>query len=128
DAGVGVDSPIPNGACRGAIGVNAEQCIEFDTYRAAACAVRDGAVDAYASVARAHHGFLSGNTDWQLDVIAVPDTEKAPAFGSFVVAKDRAGLRDDVDAELNAFLGSTQHRALVGVYGFTASDVDLVLG
>ncbi|MEO0618871.1 MAG: transporter substrate-binding domain-containing protein [Pseudomonadota bacterium] len=108
-------------------GVSDDQLVQFESYRDAAEAVRAGTVDAYASVARAHAGFLATRTDWALDIVAVPQSEKPPAFGSFVFARQNTALRDAVNRELDAFLGSTRHREMVAVYGFTDTDVDLLL-
>jgi polar amino acid transport system substrate-binding protein len=55
----------------------------FETYDVAANAVSTGLVDAYASVKRAHSGYLAQNENLGLEVVAVPEQEKEPAFGCF---------------------------------------------
>lgn len=64
-------------------GVPKERILVFETYTDAARAVADGEAHAYASVGKAHRGFLERNPDIQLEVVAVAPNEKEPAFGSF---------------------------------------------
>ncbi|MDA8586541.1 transporter substrate-binding domain-containing protein [Rhodobacteraceae bacterium] len=109
-------------------GVGEDQITVFGTYIDAARAVRDGEADAYASVSRAHSGFIEQNPDWPLDAVTVPAEEKAPAFGSFAVGLDDRDLLNDVNAVLGAFLGSEAHRKMATAFGFSAADVDLVAG
>jgi len=107
-------------------GVNADRIMIFETYTEAAQAVREGIADAYASVGRAHGGFIEQNPEWGLEMILVPDSEKPPAFGSFAVGLHDAGLLKDVDAVLSQFLGTNAHRKMVTSFGFSAAEVDLV--
>ncbi|MBM1814316.1 transporter substrate-binding domain-containing protein [Pseudosulfitobacter pseudonitzschiae] len=107
-------------------GVSDQQIVVFETYTEAAKAVRDGAVDAYASVGRAHSGFIEQHADWQLDLVLVSADEKPPAFGSFAVSWNDTGLLNDVDAVLSEFLGSDAHRQMVAAFGFSNAEVDLV--
>ena len=107
-------------------GVSADRIMIFETYTEAAHAVREGVVDAYASVGRAHGGFIEQNPEWGLELILVPDSEKPPAFGSFAFSLNDADLLDDVDAILSQFLGSDAHRKMVASFGFSAAEVDMV--
>lgn len=107
-------------------GVSDQQIAVFETYTEAAKAVRNGVVDAYASVGRAHSGFIEQNTDWKLDLVLVSAEEKPPAFGSFAVSLDDTGFLNDVDAVLSKFLGSDAHRQMVAAFGFSQAEVDLV--
>ncbi|MEP0962225.1 MAG: transporter substrate-binding domain-containing protein [Roseobacter sp.] len=107
-------------------GVTAERILIFETYTEAAQAVREGRADAYASVARAHSGFIEENPDWDLELVPVPNAEKPPAFGSFAFGLNEADLLDEVDAVLSRFLGSNDHRKLVASFGFSSDEVDLV--
>ena len=61
----------------------------FATYAEAAAAVQGGAADAYASVARAHAGFIARNPGVDLELVTVPAAEKAPAFGVIRVRQIR---------------------------------------
>jgi polar amino acid transport system substrate-binding protein len=107
-------------------GVSDQQITVFETYTEAAKAVRDGAVDAYASVGRAHGGFIEQHSDWNLDMVLVSAAEKPPAFGSFAVSLEDTGLLNDIDVVLSEFLGSDVHREMVAAFGFSQAEVDLV--
>ena len=107
-------------------GVPDARITQFDTYEDAAQAVLTGAADAYASVARAHRGYLEQHRDLPLAVVDVPTTEKPPEFGAFAFAKPDIALRDAVDGILETYLGSAAHRTLVKEFGFSDADVDLV--
>ncbi|GGH54626.1 transporter substrate-binding domain-containing protein [Frigidibacter albus] len=98
----------------------------FETYSEAAEAVRDGRADGYASVARAHAGFLAQRPGLGLESVDVPHAEKPPAFGAFAVALDDRELLGRVNAVLAGFLGSVEHRDVAGRYGFSDGEVDLV--
>ncbi len=99
----------------------------FETYTEAAEAVRDGRADGYASVARAHAGFLAQTPGCGLEIVDVPPAEKPPAFGAFAVALEDRELLGRVNAVLEGFLGSAEHRAIAGRYGFSDGEVDLVM-
>jgi len=100
----------------------------FETYRDAAGAVRDGVADAYASVGRAHDGFLGWHADWRLENRPIAAAEKPPAFGSFALSLSDAALCDAVDAVLAGYLGSDAHRRMAARYGFSDAEIDLVVG
>lgn len=107
-------------------GIDIDRIKVFETYIKAASAVRDGAVDAYASVGRAHSGFISQNPDWRLDLVTVPQAEKSPAFGSFAFRLDDTNILNKVDAVLSDFLGTKAHRRMAASFGFSDREVDLV--
>lgn len=109
------------------VGVRPEQIAVFETYADAAQAVLEGRVTAYASVARAHSGYLQQNANVELAPVVVPATEKAPAFGCFGFSRKDANLRDKVDQVLQRFLGSPAHRNLMRGFGFSDQDVDRIL-
>jgi polar amino acid transport system substrate-binding protein len=122
----------------GVLGVIVEQGIDgapgvidrirlFETQDEAAEAVANGHVDAYASVAAAHRGYLVNRPDAPLAVVDVPIEEAPTACGAFAFGKDSQGLRDAIDEALGSYLGSPEHRALMSRYGFTAAEVDRVL-
>lgn len=99
----------------------------FETYADAARAVAEGRADAYASVARAHGGFIDQHPDMRLEVVVIPSAEKEPAFGSFAFSKsDNAFLRA-IDEALLVFLGSNEHRAMMKKFGFSDAEIDLIL-
>lgn len=109
------------------LGVPAERIRLFATQDEAAGAVANGLVDAYASVAAAHRGYLAGQPDSELAVVDVPIEEQPPALGAFAFAKESGDLRNAIDETLASFLGSREHRALMSRYGFTAAEVDRVV-
>lgn len=106
----------------------AEERIEvFETYTEAATAVREGRVDAYASVGRAHGGFVEQHRDWALELVVVPNAEKPAAFGSFGFNLCDTALCSEVDEILETFLGTDAHREMVTSFGFSSEEVDLVV-
>lgn len=107
-------------------GVSADRIMNFETYTEAAQAVRAGIAEAYASVGRAHGGFIEQNPEWGLELILVPDSEKPPSFGSFAFGLNDTDLLNEVDAVLSQFLGTDTHRNLVASFGFSAAEVDKV--
>lgn len=109
-------------------GVPNQRLKVFDTYLEAATAVRNGAADAYASVSRAHDGYIEQHPDWEVEIVKVPSCEKPPAFGCFAFALTDTGLRDQVDWVLEAFLGSDTHRRIASFYGFSNAEVDMLCG
>ncbi len=109
-----------------ACGVPESRIVVFDTYTQAARAVRDGIADAYASVGRAHVGFINQNPDWAVEMVLVDPDEKPPAFGSFAFSLGDTALLRDVDAVLGDFLGTDTHRQMVAEFGFSDAEVDLV--
>jgi polar amino acid transport system substrate-binding protein len=109
------------------LGVPADRIRLFRTQDEAAGAVASGQIDAYASVAAAHRGYLVNRPDGSLAVVDVPVEEQPPAYGAFAFAKESRGLRDAIDGALASYLGSPEHRALMARYGFTAGEVDRVL-
>lgn len=108
-------------------GVPETRIVVFETYADAAAAVRDGIVAAYASVERAHSGFVALDPDPALDVVTVPSDEKSPAYGCFGFSPGNSDLRQSVDAVLDGFLGSVDHCKMMARYGFSASEVDILV-
>ena len=109
------------------LGVMPDQFRVFETYVDAVQAVQDGTVSAFASVARAHQGFLQENAALGLTVVDVPHKERAPAFGCFAFARTATDLRGRVDLTLNTFIGGSKHRRLMKAFGFANADVDRIL-
>ena len=107
--------------------IPADRIVIFETYAEAARAVEIGAVDAYASVARAHSGFLAQHPDLEAALVAVPTHEKQPAFGSFAFAKHDTVFRLSVDKVLDAYIGSFAHRAMMAKFGFDDGEIDLLM-
>jgi polar amino acid transport system substrate-binding protein len=99
----------------------------YETYEAAAEAVLNGSADAYASVARAHSAHLAKRGFVELNVVAASSDETPPAFGAFAFNHSDAKLQTLVNGFLDTFLGGAAHKALMAQYGFTASEIDLIL-
>ena len=108
-------------------GVPDNRITVHETYKDAATAVREGRAGAYASVGRAHSGFIDRNPNWALDVVTVPASEKKPAFGSFAFAKSDTDFRRQVDGVLESYIGSSAHRAMMAEYGFSVAEIDLLV-
>jgi|SRR5271166_1192404 len=100
-------------------GVGQDQIRLFETYAEAASAVAAGTVDAYASVAMAHRGYLSLNPSLPLTVVEIPHSEKIGESGAFAFSKSKLELGRAVDKVLATYLGSADHRALIARFGFT---------
>ena len=100
------------------LGMREDRIEVFGAYAEAAGAVAAGAIDAFASVATAHRGYLAQNAALPLTVVEVPSREKAAEQGAFAFAKSQGHLRQEVDAALAGFLGSADHRALMARFGF----------
>ena len=109
------------------LGVTPGQIRVFETYADAARAVQDGTVSAFASVGRAHEGFLQTNDAAGLAVVNVPLRERAPAFGCFAFALSDNDIRNRVDQVLSTYIGSAEHRQLMIEFGFADGDVDRIL-
>ncbi|WP_299722208.1 transporter substrate-binding domain-containing protein [uncultured Tateyamaria sp.] len=109
-------------------GLPEDRIAVFETYTEAAKAVKDQAVDAYASVGMAHAGFIAQNSAWPIELVPVPPREKPPAFGSFAFCLDDTAFLRDVNAVLSHYLGTDAHRAIAASFGFSDHEVDLVAG
>ena len=108
-----------------AAGIPQERVAIYPTQEAAADGVRRGEVDAYASVAMAHRGYLAKTGESGLEVVEIDNGAQTGAFAFALVDE---GLREAVNKTLSIFLGSPEHRALMGSYGFNDTQVDIVSG
>ncbi|MEJ6403425.1 transporter substrate-binding domain-containing protein [Yoonia sp. 2307UL14-13] len=109
-----------------ALGVPPDRFLVFDTYANAAHAVQIGKAHAFASVARAHLGFLQQSDAHDFAIVEIPPDEKPAAFGCFGFAHPATKLRDRVDRALDQFIGGSQHRQLMKRFGFEEEEVDLL--
>ncbi|WP_342362625.1 transporter substrate-binding domain-containing protein [Terrarubrum flagellatum] len=110
-----------------AAGVPVASISRFATQEGAARAVRDGAADAYASVAMAHRGYLKRAADEGLAMVdiaeAAPDTRGAArAAGAFSFAKGDHEFRQAFDAELARIIATDDHRRMMRGYGFSDAE------
>lgn len=109
------------------LGVSQDQIIIYNTYKEAALAVQNGDADAYASVAKAHSGFMAQNPGLNLAEVLVATDERRPAFGCFAFSLNDEHLRNKVDGVLNNFLGSKTHRDMVATFNISETEVDLLM-
>ncbi|WP_299741169.1 transporter substrate-binding domain-containing protein [uncultured Roseobacter sp.] len=107
-------------------GIAEDRIAIFENYTEAATAVREGRVDAYASVGRAHSGFIEQHPDWALELVVVPNEEKPAAFGSFAFNPGDTTMLNEVDEIVGEFLGTESHRRMVAPFGFSSAEIDLV--
>ena len=107
-------------------GVSPECLVVGEDYEAMAALVARGDVDAYASVLRAHEGFLIRTGDQRLMASPVPVTEAPATTGAFAVRQGDSERLAATNAVLLEHIGSAAHRAAMGRWGFSATDVDLV--
>ena len=110
-----------------AFGVPPDRIRIFETYEEAARAVLERRADGYASVAKAHHGFLKTRPALDLAVIPVRVSEKAPAYGSFAFSLSGDALRMAVDGALQSYLGTNAHRAMMRRFGFEDGEIDMAV-
>jgi polar amino acid transport system substrate-binding protein len=109
-------------------GVPRARVIGYPTPDAVVAALLNGEVDAYASVATAHRGFLARHPDPRLAISDLGDPQHAgragsdPALGAFSFAHPDHAFAVVFDAALGSFLGSPAHAAIVARYGFTLRD------
>ncbi len=108
-------------------GMPQDRILIFETYADAADAVVQGHAGAYASVARAHHGFLNQHRELELDVSTVQAFERPPSFGSFAFAKGDQAFRHSVNAVLQSYIGSAAHRRMMAGYGFSDAEIDFLV-
>jgi len=111
-----------------ALGMPPARIAVFDTQEEAAQAVGCGEVDAYASVAAAHRGYLGLNRSAMLEIVDVPPEEKAAEYGAFAFSGAAGRLCGAVDEVLADYLGAPVHRTLMRGYGFTDDEIDKVAG
>ena len=98
----------------------------FETYTEAANAVLDGHADAYASVGRAHTGYIDLHNEQCLEVVTVPSSEKEPEFGSFAINKRDDDFRNNINSVIRSYYGSEPHRKMMHSFGFSDAEIDLV--
>jgi polar amino acid transport system substrate-binding protein len=109
-----------------AAGMPSLRILRVATQPEAVDAVLGGRADAYASVATAHRGYLRAMPDARLDVVDFDGQGGAAAEGAYSFAKSNTKLRLAFDQELERYLGSPEHRAIMRRYHFTEADVDRI--
>jgi polar amino acid transport system substrate-binding protein len=79
------------------------------------------------SVARAHTGFIDLHPELELEVVTVGAEEKPPALGCFGFAKADNAFRQMIDEGLGIYFGSRVHRRMMLKFGFSDTEIDLVV-
>ncbi|QEC79680.1 transporter substrate-binding domain-containing protein [Mucilaginibacter ginsenosidivorax] len=107
-------------------GVSDSQIVLFNNQPAAVAALLAGKIDAFAATAVGNHATANANPELE----AVPFTNskagKAPV-GAFSFSKNNHGLLQAVNEQLQEYLGSADHRARMGKYGITRTEIDSVV-
>ena len=115
-----------------AAGVPPARILHYASQGEAVTALRQGQIDAYPSVAAAHRGYLQQHPNPDLVIVDLLSAASGgegsiAAVGAYSFAPTSSRLRDAFDQVLAAFLGSSQHRAIMRNYGFTNAEIDRVL-
>lgn len=107
-------------------GIDQRQISVYKDYESAAAAVRGSDVDAFASVARAHSGFIHMLSVHDLTCVPIRGEEKRPAFGAFAVHVNDEDFAKNLDLSLSRYLGSIAHRDIMAGFGFSPDDINLL--
>jgi polar amino acid transport system substrate-binding protein len=113
-------------------GIPVERIVELATQNESIEALLSGQIDAFASTAIGNRVFARRANEARvaaIDLVVANTTGEGtkPAFGAFSFAKSNGGLHQAFDTALKAYLGSDKHRLLMAGYGFTNTDIDLVV-
>ncbi|MGH8835678.1 MAG: transporter substrate-binding domain-containing protein [Actinomycetes bacterium] len=113
-------------------GVPDQRLVFFTTQNDAVHAVRRGQIDAVVSTAIGNRTLLGRIGDpWLVAVDLHRPADSWPRrtpLGAFSLSHEQAALADVIDAQLAAFIGSPQHRAIMTRHGFTNTDIDALPG
>lgn len=105
------------------LGVPADRTVVFPDNASGVAGLSAGRADALALTSLTIRDLLLRGADRELeraDPFSDPVIDGRPArgYGAFAVRTPDAALRDAINAELRAFLGTPEHAALVGRFGF----------
>jgi polar amino acid transport system substrate-binding protein len=109
-------------------GIPEDRILAFADPDAVLQALKQADVDAYASVAFAHRGFLARSVEPDLTFsdLGLPRhagrAGSTPAYGAFSFAMSNALFADAFDAALAGILGGAEHQAIMARHGFTVRD------
>ncbi|MEW7983752.1 MAG: ectoine/hydroxyectoine ABC transporter substrate-binding protein EhuB [gamma proteobacterium symbiont of Phacoides pectinatus] len=111
-----------------ATGVPDERIAVLPDAPSAVAAVQAGRIDAYAGTALTIQDMLSKARDSGLERASpftdpVIEGKAVIGYGAFGIRKDDKTLLDAFNSQLNAFIGSEQHRDLVSSFGFTEAEL-----
>jgi polar amino acid transport system substrate-binding protein len=113
-----------------AAGVREEQFVVFETQPDAIEALRSGAIDAYASTSLGNRILAGrlGNAGFEaVDHATNGPGDQRPPAGAFSFKRGNDRLLSAVNAQLQAYLGSEDHRRRMAKYGLTGNEIDPVV-
>jgi len=110
-------------------GIPHDRVIEFGSQEDAIEAIRDGRIHAFSATALGNRTFvaLPGNGDLGIAEGFRPPTHSghpSAGFGAFSFAKGDNDLVADFNAAMASYLGTPEHRTMMGRYGFTDAEID----
>jgi polar amino acid transport system substrate-binding protein len=128
DARLGVVKETVQVAAAEAAGIPADRIVGFDSQDAVVAAMKSGQVDAYSNTALGQRGFLAAMKDPALTLAEPfePPMENGRAcagFGAFSFNKNNVAFIERFNGELAKYLGTAEHRTLLGKYGFSAEEI-----
>lgn len=111
-----------------ATGIPDERIAVLPDAPSAVAAVQAGRIDAYAGTALTIQDMLSKARDSGLERASpftdpVIEDKAVIGYGAFGIRKDDKTLLEAFNSQLNAFIGSEQHRALISPFGFSEAEL-----
>jgi len=127
DARLGlIPSQVQFGAAKSA-GVSDSQIVLFNSQPEAAAALLAGKIDAFAATAVGNYATATANPG--LEAVPFKNSKDGKALvGAFSFNKSSHGLLRAVNAQLQEYLGSADHRTRMAKYGITQTEIDSVVG
>lgn len=112
-----------------AAGIGERQIVIFRTQPDAVAALRAGDIDAYASTAVGNRTLAGADENAALQAVAHDSNQSGGSapLGAFSFSKGNLPLRDAMNQQLQAYLGSADHRARMSKYGLTNREIDAVV-
>ena len=107
-------------------GVCDSQIVLFNSQPEAAAALLAGKIDAFAATAVGNHVTATANPGLEAVPFGNSKDRKAPV-GAFSFNKSNHGLLQAVNAQLQEYLGSADHRTRMAKYGITQTEIDSVV-
>ncbi|NIG54556.1 transporter substrate-binding domain-containing protein [Chitinophaga sp. Cy-1792] len=109
-----------------AAGVTDAQIIMFKDQPAVIAALLEGKIDAFAATALGNNSIADANP--QLESIPHPIINKAETpVGAFSFNKENLLLINAVNKQLQAYLGTAEHRTKMAKYGINKTEIDPVI-
>jgi len=107
-------------------GVASERIQIFEKQEDAVSALQKNEIDVYIATSMGHRAFIKQHNAISLTVIDV-EQDGATAFGGYSFARSQSDLVKDFNAALAEYIRSSDYRTAMISYGFTDSDVSLVV-